>query len=1066
MDRPRLIILNTRSFAFTDMTMTKPSRFGRRSQSGATAAFTPFARATSGQTATWLAAAAMLTWITLATAQERPPALVVTESNRPVPLAISQVDVDVRILGFVAETRMTLVFHNRQNRALAGDLYFPLPVGATVSGYALDINGAMVDGVIVDKDKGRQVFEKEVRKGVDPGLVEWIRGNQFKTHVFPIPPRGNRTVRVSYVSDIQTLPGGSSYSLPLHFREKLDAFHLRIEVAKAPARPTLQPGTVTGIDFTPWRDSFVAEGHGEGITLTGDLVVNLPQVEQGRVLVEKASDGQYYFCVNEFPADPRKEASAGVPALSQLTVFWDASGSRGGSDHRRELDFLKAWFGRYASKTLTVNLVPFRNALAPAQRFEVKGGDASPLLAAIGALDYDGGTQIGCLTNFPAPAPGGGYFLFTDGFGNFGAAEPPALDAPLYIFSGDATLDQPFLQYLAERSSGAFFPLRQMTDPQVFAAMLQRPFSFLRAEGGTAETADLCPPTARPIHGRFTLAGKLTAAQARLVLNYGDAGKTLTRSTVTVAKAGAAEGDLLRRLWAQQRLESLLVFEKNNAAEITELGKQYGLVTPFTSLLVLERLEQYVEHHVTPPASLPKLRAEYARIMEERGAETKRLEPGKIEHILALWKSRVEWWERKYAYPENFKVNESKGDQGIAPPPGLASPAPVRVTEIPAHVLGGATRNSVAPASPMRPVPESMPSAPAADTAVNAPTPSPTVPASGFSLAYRETAIVAKARPGRDSAGEAEPGVAIKEWDPKTPYLQALKKAAPEAAFAVYLAQRKHYGTSPAFFLDCAEFFRRAQQEDTAVQVLSNIAELELDNAPLIRVLAYRLLQMGRLDLACGLFEQVLRLRPEEPQSFRDLALALARRGQARNSAADCRRAMELLAKVVNHTWERFDEIEVVALMELNAQWADFTRRFPAEKARFPVDTRLEKLLDLDLRIVLTWDADMTDVDLHVIEPSGERAFYQHNRTTIGGLVSHDFTQGYGPEEYCLRRAMHGSYKIEANYYGSQSARLMGPVTVQAEVITHFGRPNEKRKSLTLRLAEQKETVAVGEVEF
>ena len=42
----------------------------------------------------------------------------------------------------------------------------------------------------------------------------------------------------------------------------------------------------------------------------------------------------------------------------------------------------------------------------------------------------------------------------------------------------------------------------------------------------------------------------------------------------------------------------------------------------------------------------------------------------------------------------------------------------------------------------------------------------------------------------------------------------------------------------------------------------------------------------------------------------------------------------------------------------------------------------------------------------------------------------------------------------------------MGPVTVQAEVITHFGRPNEKRKSLTLRLEEKSETVLAGEVEF
>ena len=95
-----------------------------------------------------------------------------------------------------------------------------------------------------------------------------------------------------------------------------------------------------------------------------------------------------------------------------------------------------------------------------------------------------------------------------------------------------------------------------------------------------------------------------------------------------------------------------------------------------------------------------------------------------------------------------------------------------------------------------------------------------------------------------------------------------------------------------------------------------------------------------------------------------------------------------------------------------------------------------------------------------------KEAMFSHNRTTIGGLVSRDFTQGYGPEEYCLRKAMRGTYKIEANYYGSQAVQLMGPVTVQAEVITHFGRPDEKRKSLTLRLREQKETVLIAEAEF
>lgn len=147
---------------------------------------------------------AFLACLTTTRAQNLPPALMVEEKHRSTPLAISKVDVDVRIFGFVAETRITLVFRNDLSRPLAGDLYFPLPVGATVSGYGLDVNGAMVDGVVVEKDKGRQVFEKEVRKGVDPGLIEWTRGNHFKTRVFPIPPHGTRTVRVSYTSEVVT----------------------------------------------------------------------------------------------------------------------------------------------------------------------------------------------------------------------------------------------------------------------------------------------------------------------------------------------------------------------------------------------------------------------------------------------------------------------------------------------------------------------------------------------------------------------------------------------------------------------------------------------------------------------------------------------------------------------------------------------------------------------------------------------------------------------------------------------------------------------------------------------
>ena len=122
-------------------------------------------------------------------AQTVPPALFVKDGEKKVePLKLAKVETSVRIFGMLAETKTTMTFFNPHNRVLSGDLYFPLPEGSTVSGYALDINGKMVDGSVVEKTKGRVTFEKIVRQGIDPGLIEWVKGNHFKTRGFPSPP--------------------------------------------------------------------------------------------------------------------------------------------------------------------------------------------------------------------------------------------------------------------------------------------------------------------------------------------------------------------------------------------------------------------------------------------------------------------------------------------------------------------------------------------------------------------------------------------------------------------------------------------------------------------------------------------------------------------------------------------------------------------------------------------------------------------------------------------------------------------------------------------------------------
>ena len=68
--------------------------------------------------------------------------------------------------------------------------------------------------------------------------------------------------------------------------------------------------------------------------------------------------------------------------------------------------------------------------------------------------------------------------------------------------------------------------------------------------------------------------------------------------------------------------------------------------------------------------------------------------------------------------------------------------------------------------------------------------------------------------------------------------------------------------------------------------------------------------------------------------------------------------------------------------------------------------------MPLDLRVVLSWDSDNSDMDLWVTDPNGEKCYYSNNLTYQGGLISDDFTGGYGPEEFVLRDAKPGKYKV------------------------------------------------------
>ena len=274
--------------------------------------------------------------------------------------------------------------------------------------------------------------------------------------------------------------------------------------------------------------------------------------------------------------------------------------------------------------------------------------------------------------------------------------------------------------------------------------------------------------------------------------------------------------------------------------------------------------------------------------------------------------------------------------------------------------------------------------------------------------------------------------------------------------YRVYLDEAPSYANSTAFYLDAADIFFDKGMPDLGVRVLSNLAEMDLENRHILRILGYRLMQANRAALAIPVFKKVLALSPEEPQSYRDLGLAYAADKQPQ-------RAIDSLNEVVIRPWNgRFPEVELIALAELNAIIATSNARLDTSR----VDPRLRKNLPLDLRAVLTWDADNTDIDLWVTDPNGERAYYGHRFTYQGGRMSLDFTGGYGPEEFSLKSAKPGKYRVEAQYFGDRRQNITGATTLQVRLTTGFGSRQQREQIVTMRLKENRETILVGEFEI
>jgi tetratricopeptide (TPR) repeat protein len=232
-----------------------------------------------------------------------------------------------------------------------------------------------------------------------------------------------------------------------------------------------------------------------------------------------------------------------------------------------------------------------------------------------------------------------------------------------------------------------------------------------------------------------------------------------------------------------------------------------------------------------------------------------------------------------------------------------------------------------------------------------------------------------------------------------------------------------------------------------------------LENHQLLRAMGYMFESWHDYENAISVYTRVLYIKEEEPQSYRDLALAFDKNG-------DHQKAVDLLYKVLTKDWlmyeRRYAGLRETILNELNAIIA-------LNKDKLNLSEILEEIirpLPVDIRIVIDWNKDETDIDLHIIEPGGEECYYSHKETKNGGRLSADLTQGYGPEEYEIHHAKKGLYKIQVDYYGDQYQKKQVPSFIKLTIYKNYGRPNQSVKVQNMIMEGQHGKIEIDDVKY
>lgn len=541
------------------------------------------------------------------------------------PLRVASHKVEASIDNQIAIVKVEQVFANDTTAQLEAHYVFPVPKGANLVDFSMTVNGKLMRGELLEKNRAREIYEGIVRKSKDPGLLEHVGSNIFRVRVFPILPGSQQKMELTYLERVNFDAGTCRFVYPLRVPgtpggTKTDAFDFRLRLASRVPLRDLASSTHRISVARKTEEAAEVTCQGAQVDLTKDLEITytLERASSGMDLVAhrgKGEDGTFLLLLTPEAHAPR------IP--KDMTFVFDTSGSMEGPRIRQARAALKFCLSKLTPQD-RFNILTFSHQVVTFERTHVSATDEAKEKAVrfVDAIDASGGTNINgalqeALAQKGEDARPHLILFLTDGQPTSGENRPDAIIANVlkarrgnvrvFALGVGNDVNRSFLEDLAESTQAVAEFVAEGEDIEMAVSRLQTKIaapviSELSIDWGQAAVSAVYPQRLGDLYAgsQLMVVGRYSRAGNVEVKLRGRAGPTPVELKQTLAfPEERAESPGVPYLWGMRKVASLLDEVRRSGenpeilGQIVSLAKTYRLATPYTSFLVLESEAAY-----------------------------------------------------------------------------------------------------------------------------------------------------------------------------------------------------------------------------------------------------------------------------------------------------------------------------------------------------------------------------------------------------------------------------------------------------------------------------------------